>query len=96
MKTFVSDDYQITLIDDDRFECRITPLLAHDVVINYNPEAAKKLYWSKESIFEDIRISKSIYGLHLTRYELEVLHKALEVINKQDLMDKEITFVNEK
>lgn len=97
MKTFVTDDYQITLEDNGGLTVRIIKLLTYDILITYNPD--NKEPWAKVSRNGDISISKlshSITGLGLSTSSLRILHEALETIGKQDLMDNEIVFVNKK
>lgn len=93
MKTFVTDDYQISIGDDDCdcFDCRIK--LYHTICISYNP-VGKGPTWSKNDNIVGLKASYNIFGLDLTKHELEVLHEALELVGKQDIMDNEIVLVN--
>ena len=92
MKTFVSDDYQIAIYDDGGFKCWLNGLTVNTIV-EYNPSRKDGLYWSKCSHVYDYAMSESLTCLWLSTRQLRVLHEALEVANKQDLMDNEITFV---
>lgn len=91
MKTFVTDDYQISIRDGGGFDCRIK--LYHTVCISYNP-VGKGPTWFKNDNIVGLTKSYSIFGLDLTKHELEVLHEALELVGKQDIMDNEIVLVN--
>ena len=95
MKTFVSDNYQVTLMDNGAVEVRIGHL--GESIITYisvygSPQWKKcDKYRPRNKI-----IAQSITGLELMTWELEKLHEALEVVGKQDLMDNEIVFVDKK
>ena len=96
MKTFVTDDYQVTLMDNGGVD--IIRLGSYIIRITYDPDN-KKLPWviaEGSSNKPRITVSKSISGLGLTKPGLEKLHEALELVGKQDIMDNEIVFVNKK
>lgn len=92
MKTFVTDDYQISIKDNGSFEVRIKSYLCDDTRIMYDPDSDEP--WAKWYGKETFEASKSLSGLWLNTSKLETLHEALEVVGKQDLMDKEIVFVD--
>lgn len=94
VKTFVADNYQISLGENGSFEVRIKRYLCDDLRIIYNPD--NKEPWAKWYGRETCETSQSITGLWLSTTNLETLHEALEVVGKQDLMDNEIVFVNNK
>ena len=89
MKTFVSNTYQITTKENGGFECRIT--LDHSILITYEP-VDKGFTWFKSDNIIGLTTSYNIFGLDLTKLELEVLCEALETVGKQDLAS-EIVFV---
>lgn len=93
MKTFVTDDYQVTLRDNGGVIVLIEGICT-DIRIIYNPES--KHNWSEEITGCGSKKSNSITGLELSTRLLKKLHKALEVVGKQDLFDKEIVFVNKR
>ena len=89
MKTFISDDYQVTLKDNGSFEVRIIEYFRNDtIIIRYDS------YNKTWTIPKKIKNSSNITDLQLSKSKLETLHEALEVIDKQDLMDNEIVFVD--
>jgi len=94
MKTFVSDDYQITLEDNGGFTVSIKKYFIDDTRITYNTDNKKP--WMKWYGKETFDSSQSITGLGLSTCDLRILHEALEVVGKQDLMDNEIVFVDKK
>ena len=95
MKTYVSDYYQVTPMEDGRIKIRITRLYGTDTVIKYDP-TDKKTPWTVNKGLWSVFDSQDITGLELTKYELDTLHDALTAVGKQDLMDNEIVFVGEK
>lgn len=94
MKTFVADDYQITLEDDGEITVSINSikrLLCDDTRITYSPDDKKHWHrWYGRLSFE---ASQSITGLRLSTSDLRTLRKALGIIGRQDLMDDEIVFI---
>ena len=93
MKTFVSDKYQITFDDKGGFTFRQASAVGDRV--GYNPD--NKTPWSRQAYgYHGCILSKNISGLELSKTTLEELHSALELGNKQDLMDNEIVFVDKK
>lgn len=101
MKTFVSDDYQVSLLDDGSFEVRIKGFLCDDTRVKYNPNNKKEYTWTRGngsvfSTYETYKTSQNLSGLWLSTSKLRTLHKALEVIGRQDLMDDEIVFVDKE
>lgn len=96
MKTFVTDYYQIAIYDDGGFKARIDGAM-FDVIVEYNPSRKDGYYWSKNDNLYGYNISTSLAGLWLNTWTLKKLHKALEAAGIQELMNKEIVFVeNEK
>lgn len=95
MKTFVTDDYQIAIYDDGGFKARIDGAM-HDVIVEYNPSRKDGHYWSKNDNLWGYSISESLAGLWLSTWVLKKLHKALEAAGIQELMDKEIVFVDKE
>ena len=91
MKTFVTDDYQVTLMDNGGVKVTIYgEAITH--IIRYDPSDKKP--WSEYTRLNTYaRESEDITGLNLNPYLLKKLHEALTVVNKQDLMDNEIIFV---
>lgn len=102
MKTFVTDDYQVTLWDDGSFKVRIRGFFCDDTWVKYNPNSKNKedtWYMGNGSVFstyETYKTSQNLSGLWLSTSKLRTLHKALEVIGRQDLMDDEIVFVDKE
>lgn len=90
MKTFVSDTYQIITKENGGFECRIT--LFRNILITYNPDG-KGFPWLRNDGNIGLTASYHIFGLDLTKPQLEVLHEALETVGRQDLTS-EIVFVD--
>ena len=93
MKTFVTDDYRVTLRDNGGVIVLIEGICTNTHII-YNPES--KHNWSEEITGYGSKESNSITGLELSTWLLKKLHEALEVVGKQDLFDKEIVFVNKE
>lgn len=94
--TYVADEYQVTPRDDGSIIVRIARIYGSDITIKYDPKE-KEMPWtvSRSSVFGSFD-SQDINGLELTKYELKILHDALVKVGKQDLMDNEIVFVEEK
>lgn len=90
MKTFVTDDYQVTLRDNGGVKVLI--LGRFSISIIYDPKS--KLNWSRRVTGFAAIESDSIGGLELFPGQLKILRKALTLVNKQDLFDNEIVFVN--
>lgn len=96
IKTFVSSDYQITFDDKGGFEASVSPALFCITRIIYNPNDREEPWFVRRENTAGIfycNESQFLSGLRLVKEELELLHKALEVAGKQDLMDDEIVFV---
>ena len=91
MKTFVTDDYRVTLRDNGGVTVLIEGICINTCII-YNPES--KHNWSVEITGYGSKKSNSITDLELSTRLLKKLHEALEAVGKQDLFDKEIVFVN--
>ena len=91
MKTFVTDDYRVTLRDNGGVTVLIEGICTNTRII-YSPES--KHNWSVETTGYGSKESNSITDLELSTRLLKKLHEALEVVGKQDLFDKEIVFVN--
>ena len=85
MKTYIADEYQVTLNDDGGFEVLLTGFPREHII--YNPN--KKRPWAY-TILSHYEEAETLIGLRLDTYSLRDLHEALEVIGKQDLMDVEI------
>ena len=97
MKTFVSDDYQITIYDKGGFEARIIGAKPkNDVFVRYNPSDKFGKYWTRNGKVHGYSSSECLGGLWLDKSKLKKLHEALEVIGKQDLMDNEIVFLDKE
>ena len=95
MKTFISDDYQITINDNGGFVARIIGAKPkYDVSVRYNPNDKFGKYWTRDGKVHGYSSSECLGGLWLDKSKLKKLHEALEVIGKQDLMDNEIVFVD--
>ena len=91
MKTFVADDYQVTLMDNGGVRVLIEDSI--DKYIMYVPDAKKP--WSKCGYNGyDLKKSNNIIDLDLSKWKLEILSKAFEVVGRRDLFDKEIAFIN--
>lgn len=93
MKTFVTDDYQVTLRDNGGVEVLFEGVYT-DIRILYDPDS--KSNWLEQMTGHGLRESNSITGLGLSTRILKKLCEALEVVGKQDLFDKEIVFVNKE
>lgn len=93
MKTFVSDYYQVVPWENGGFEATLGSF--RTTRITYNPDDKIKPWHKRISgMFMDSHTySQNITGLDLSKYDLELLHKVLETIDKQGLMDDEIVFV---
>ena len=101
MKTFVTDDYQVALWDDGSFEVHILHIFCDDTCVKYSPNSEKEYTWaigngSVFSTYQTYKTSQNLSGLWLSTSNLRTLHKALEVIGRQDLMDDEIVFVDKE
>lgn len=93
MKTFVTDDYQVTLRDNGGVKVLIKgPFVDRRII--YDPKS--KLSWSEKATGRGPKESDSITDLELPVWLLKKLREALEVVGKQDLFDKEIVFVNKE
>ena len=93
MKTFVSNDYQVTLRDNGGVKVFTNNGLMSSRII-YDPES--KPSWSYQVIGLNYEESNSITGLELPTWKLKILREALKVVDKQDLFDKEIVFLDEE
>ena len=104
MNTFAEDDYQVKLMDNGGFKVTIYNMLGI-IYITYNPDNEKP--WSRYTPLSryssDVVRSENIAGLNLDLCTLKPLYKALKArnkalkaLNKQDLIDSEITFMSEK
>lgn len=97
MKTFAGDDYQGKLMDNGGVKVIIYNMLGI-ICITYNPDNEKP--WSRYTPLSryssDVARSENIAGLNLDLCTLKPLYKALKALNKQDLIDSEITFMSEK
>lgn len=93
MKTFVSDDYQVTLMDNGGVDVYI----GRNLNITYNPNNEKNTWTLREDYdfygVHNITTSQNITGLGLLKPGLVALRKALEIVGRQDIMDNEIVLV---
>lgn len=98
MKTYITDDYQVTVKDNASIVIFIPCGTVQVDYIIYNP--GKRKLWTHIRVQyahkQYSKSAKSITELRLPQGLLKELHKALEVVNKQDIMDAEIVFVNDK
>lgn len=93
MKTYVTNDYQVTLRDNGGVRVLIEGNTANTHII-YDPEGSPR--WSKHEVGYSFRGSNNITDIELPKWQLEILRDALALVNKQDLFDDEIVFVNDE
>lgn len=91
-KTFVTDDYQVTLMDDGGVMVLFKGETGDTCIAHYEdyeyPWLLQSSNGRRESTFiGDLRLSKRL---------LEKLYEALKLVDKQDLMDDEIVFVDKE
>lgn len=91
-KTFVTDDYQVTLMDDGGIMVLFEGE-PKDTCITYH-ENYKDSWWVRSP--DNCRESTFIGGLSLSKSLLEKLYEALKLVDKQGLMDDEIVFVDKE
>lgn len=93
-KAYVTDKYQIVMMGGGNFEVRIMGYTS-DTYVSYDSD--KKTWTTWSSILPDKRIeSKSITGLWLNTWQLRLLLEAFTNAGIQELINSEITFVNEE
>lgn len=91
-KTFVTDDYQVTLMKDGGIMVLFEEEAANTSIIYH--EDYRDPWWLRGP--HCCKEAESLGELGLSKSLLKKLYEALLLVDKQDLMDNEIAFVKEK